>query len=376
MRLIASIPSKERAEEFSAFLKLQGIENSCDLQALKASDHCPLYAIWVFKEDDLYLAKQWLDDYLHNPQDERFFNACKKWEQKNTVRVREAPTVMKVPAVIKPKFCFFLLALMIAIYLSDAFYLLSHQEEGKLHYSPYRQYLFFDSPKAQEELFTLYYQNKLYEYNNLDELPLDLREKLMALKKYTTWQGYYQKLLQHLRPDIYGEGLFTDPPVLFEKIRSGQLWRLFTPCLLHANLLHVFFNLLWLLELGRQVETRVGSLRFVFFVLLAGVFSNLCQYLMSGPSFLGFSGVDSALFAFVWFRQKNYPWESYRLARQLLVMVMVFMGINILFSLISFVNSLWGVMDWQFGVANTAHFSGALVGLFLARLPFFTKREL
>ena len=39
----------------------------------------------------------------------------------------------------------------------------------------------------------------------------------------------------------------------------GQLWRLWTPMLLHANSLHLFFNMYWLYVLGSAIEIRKGT---------------------------------------------------------------------------------------------------------------------
>ena len=41
---------------------------------------------------------------------------------------------------------------------------------------------------------------------------------------------------------------------LFEKIRQGELWRLFTPCILHRDFLHILFNMIWVWILVKQIE--------------------------------------------------------------------------------------------------------------------------
>ena len=50
----------------------------------------------------------------------------------------------------------------------------------------------------------------------------------------------------------------------------GRWWTLFTATFLHANLLHIFFNLLWLRQIGRMVEELYGTSRmFIIFVVSA-----------------------------------------------------------------------------------------------------------
>ncbi len=95
---------------------------------------------------------------------------------------------------------------------------------------------------------------------------------------------------------------------------SGQVWRLFTPALLHANPVHFLFNMMWLLRLGTLIERRFGSWRFGAGVLAVAGLSNVAEFYLNfgfgepvlglfdwsqqNPWFLGFSGVSVALFGF------------------------------------------------------------------------------
>ena len=40
----------------------------------------------------------------------------------------------------------------------------------------------------------------------------------------------------------------------FKDILGGQIWRIITPIFLHFSILHIFFNMYWLYELGGQIE--------------------------------------------------------------------------------------------------------------------------
>jgi GlpG protein len=111
-----------------------------------------------------------------------------------------------------------------------------------------------------------------------------------------------------------------DDPTLPE-LRRGELWRLVTPVFIHFDVIHILFNMLWLVALGRQLERRNGSVRLALLILLIAVPSNLCQYFFSTvvlegwklkvtqslPLFGGMSGVVFGLFGYVWMKAVYEP---------------------------------------------------------------------
>ncbi|SRR6266540_598634 len=68
-----------------------------------------------------------------------------------------------------------------------------------------------------------------------------------------------------------------------DAIRAGQLWRLFTPMLLHDStfIWHIGFNMYALFALGAGLERRIGHGRFLLLYVLAGFSGNVLSFLMT-----------------------------------------------------------------------------------------------
>lgn len=145
------------------------------------------------------------------------------------------------------------------------------------------------------------------------------------------------------------------PGLLLYHLQEGEIWRLVTPILMHGSVLHLGFNMLWLYNLGGQIEQRRGKLPFVALVLCTAVFSNLTEYLWSGPAFLGMSGVVYALAGYVWM-QARYGVPDLYLDK---VNVVILVGWMFL--------CMTGLVG---RVANAAHVGGLVAGLIAGSGPF------
>ncbi|OPZ58477.1 MAG: Rhomboid protease GluP [Synergistetes bacterium ADurb.Bin520] len=82
--------------------------------------------------------------------------------------------------------------------------------------------------------------------------------------------------------------------------RDGALWQLFSYMFIHADLSHLFFNMLGLYFFGTQIERRMGSREFLLFYLVcgfaAGVFS-FAAYWFSGAYLVVLLGASGAVYA-------------------------------------------------------------------------------
>jgi GlpG protein len=132
-------------------------------------------------------------------------------------------------------------------------------------------------------------------------------------------------------------------------VREGEVWRLVTPIFVHAGVLHIFFNLWWLWDLGSMIEGRQSSLHLAALVLVIAVCSNLAQYPFSGPDFCGMSGVVFGLAGYVWIRGKFDPSSGLYLHPSTVTTMLLW-----------FFLCLVGVIP---NIANATHASGLALGM-------------
>ncbi|MEA3588351.1 rhomboid family intramembrane serine protease [Pseudidiomarina sp. 1APP75-27a] len=138
---------------------------------------------------------------------------------------------------------------------------------------------------------------------------------------------------------------FTDLPWL-------QPWRFLTPTLLHFSVLHFLFNVFWWWYLGGRFERGYGSLYLLIALVACAVFSNVMQFMVSGPYFGGLSGVVYGLFGIA----VVVAWQ--RPAHPLFLPIGL-IGFMLVWLLLGYTDLLW------VNVANTAHSAGLIAGLVL-----------
>lgn len=94
-------------------------------------------------------------------------------------------------------------------------------------------------------------------------------------------------------PDYY----FNNYGFSFSDLFDGRLFTVFTSMFLHANVIHLLGNILFLWVFGKNIEAKTGSLRFLLFYFLCGIFAILAYALVGtrGSIVIGASGAISGV---------------------------------------------------------------------------------
>jgi GlpG protein len=369
MRQIGSLPRQQLAAKLEAYFERKQIEAKIEPQ-FQADSGQIVYEVWIRDEDQMEAAKEAFDRLVANPHDPDF-------EQVLPPGSANEETEMALPdpaggiEALACRFTQFIVGLCTFLFLLNAVQEVPLRREkvppDLLSITPIQTLLLYDVPAPIEAI-----QQILRDYppgGRLDALPPSTQEELKEAASLPFFRGFYEAIVRKWN----GEEPPPSAPT-FIKIREGQIWRLFSPALLHQDLLHILFNMIWVWILCRPIEQRLGLFKTALMTLLIAAISNTAQYLMTGPLFLGYSGVVTGLAGFIWARQKEAPWEGYPIARGTLLFLAVFVIAIFGLQILSFLLQAATDLDFSPNIANTAHIVGALSGLMLGRLRFFAWR--
>ena len=138
-------------------------------------------------------------------------------------------------------------------------------------------------------------------------------------------------------------------------IAQGAVWRLMLPMMLHANALHIFFNLFFQMRIGFGMEKQFGRRKFCLLYMFCGFLGNLISVavdpmkLAVGASTSGFGLLG------VWAAEVLLTWDLLGESRSRVFLWFAFMVIScIMMSTISP------------NVDFVGHFAGMLAGFLLA----------
>lgn len=138
----------------------------------------------------------------------------------------------------------------------------------------------------------------------------------------------------------------------------GQVWRTFTCMLLHADILHLFCNMISLHQLGEIVEEFCGTKKLFFVYIVTGIIASfisaLCNMLLQHNVFgIGASGAICGLLGFIFgIMRGNLKDKIVELLSSIAPMLIIgFMGV---------------------GIDNFAHLGGILCGYIIG---YFHKKK-
>ena len=287
MRPIGRLQDESQARRFGDFLHAQGIENQVD------SDLHGTWEIWILDDANVEPARQMLGQFTQHPDDPRFAETRRVAAEKRK-QDQQAEVGKRVRTI-------------------DA------------------RTLFY-SPPVPIGLLTIL----LIVICVGVAILTDLGQKGQYVRPLAITQYYFPG-------DTISERL------QLPEVRHGQIWRLFTPMFLHFGFLHIFFNMLWLRDLGSMIEARKSPWMLLLLVLVIAGASNFAQYLVSGPSFGGMSGVVYGLLGYIWMQGRFNPASRLSLEPQ-----------TVTFMIVWFFLCLFGLVG---NVANTVHAVGFGIGI-------------
>ncbi|MEM7455067.1 MAG: rhomboid family intramembrane serine protease [Planctomycetota bacterium] len=328
MRLIGELKDAELARKFAAYLMTEGITPQVD-------EENGIWEVWVKDEDQLEPATKKLAEFEADPGNARYQGVIEKadaiFREEEVKRRQYKKNVVDVsknqrPAGRRrgPLTTLLLIACIVAFVFTDFG---AGVREGVQDLPAYRALSFTAIEKPESfELEKEYGQD-------------DLRFRLASIQK-------------------------------------GEVWRLITPIFIHFGIMHIVFNMLWMVQLGTLIENRYGTFWFAVLVLTSAALSNFAQCTVpvaidgSAPRIVeggiliglagGMSGVVYALFGFVWMKSVYDPTCGFRINE-----MTVFIMIGWLFLCMT------GVMG---SIGNWAHGVGLVVGMLAGYLPTVFKR--
>lgn len=143
--------------------------------------------------------------------------------------------------------------------------------------------------------------------------------------------------------------------------REPTLINFFTYAFLHANIGHIFGNMLFLYMFGNNVNDKLGNLGYLVFYLAGGVFAGVGYILTSstGAPILGASG---AIAAVVGAYLILFPISNVTFIYYIFIDWGTFDLSSIIFTIFFFVKELFFSFTGNSGVAHTAHVGGFIFG--------------
>ena len=176
---------------------------------------------------------------------------------------------------------------------------------------------------------------------------------------WSTPNDLQDKSMQCTLSQVCGFGGVAEPdysngaPGLDHEPFPNQWWRFIIPIFMHAGIIHIGFNLLLQMTLGREIERVIGSIRFFLVYMASGIFANVFGANYAGTA-VASTGASGALFGIIALTLLDllYSWSERRNPIRELAFLLI--QVLVCFAL--------GLLP---GLDNFAHIGGFIVGLCL-----------
>jgi len=154
------------------------------------------------------------------------------------------------------------------------------------------------------------------------------------------------------------------------EIMNGEdLFTLFTSIFLHAGFLHILGNMLFLWVFADNIESVIGSYKFILFYLMGGLVASAIHILFYPTSTIptvGASGAIAAVLgAYIVMFPKSKIKIRFLLFKPFMLTALIFLGIWFVHNLFSGLGSLGPESAQSGGVAWWAHIGGFVFGALL-----------
>ena len=180
-------------------------------------------------------------------------------------------------------------------------------------------------------------------------------------------------LVQQSDPSYYDHFINNYGLVPVNIMEGKNLFTLVTSMFIHANLIHIGLNMLFLLITGDGCERVMGSSRFLVFYLACGILSGLFHVYMNQTSSVPTIGASGAIFGVLAAFAILFP---FRWLISLFGLIPVPIPAIIFAFLMVLIETAYVASGGVPNVAHTAHVGGFLAGVFLTLLFGPRKREI
>jgi len=299
MRHVGDLPTQEQAQSFVDYLLIEGIKTKYDQEGDQ-------FALWAIEEDETDRIKEELERFRENPDDARYQGHRTKAEKR-----RKA------------------------------------EEKAALEFK-----------KRQIDVRTRWQGNSTgLKAGPVTKSFIAISILVALLTGLGTSENdiFFLLLFEKLEP--VREGFLRSGTTA---ILQGEVWRVFTPMFIHFSPLHILFNMMWMYQLGNQMEPRLGQWKYLIILLTISGISNCGEFAWSEWNnhfsiFGGMSGVVYGMLGYIWMRSRYVPEERYFLPQQTVVFMLGWL-----------VLCMTGMMG---NIANAAHLIGLIASCGIGYAP-------